>query len=207
MGDDLISVRDIAAQHGKRKQTVFKILKRLGIQTKKHRSATGRNQRVAYITQSEFELVRSELRLIRSDEESEDEELNGIDGSAEQGIFYLIQLEPEFDPGRFKVGFAASLPERVRQLRCSAPFATVMRTWPCQRLWEKTAIDSVSAGCERLHTEVFRALSLADIVAKCEEFFAVMPAVSASGSSVRNVAAKEEAAPDYNGGVHQAVPE
>ena len=38
MDDDLISVRDIAAQHGKRKQTVFKIIKRLGIETTKQRS-------------------------------------------------------------------------------------------------------------------------------------------------------------------------
>ena len=38
MGDDLISVNDIASHHGKRKQTVFKILKRLGIDTTKQRS-------------------------------------------------------------------------------------------------------------------------------------------------------------------------
>jgi hypothetical protein len=180
MDDGLISVRDIAAQHGKRKQTVFKILKRLGIETTKQRSTTGKNQMVAYITQAQFKLVRRELLTIRSEDESEGSELNGIDIAAEQGIFYLIQLEPEFDPGRFKVGFAASLSERLRHLRCSAPFAKVIRSWPCQRLWEKTAIDSVSAGCERLHTEVFRAASLDDVAAKCDKFFAVMPPVSRS---------------------------
>lgn len=121
MDDDLISVRDIAAQHGKRKQTVFKILKRLGIETTKQRSATGKNQLVAYITQDEFKLVRGELLTIRSDDESEDGELDGIETAAEHGVFYLIQLEPVFDPGRFKVGFAANMPERLRHLRCSAP--------------------------------------------------------------------------------------
>jgi hypothetical protein len=69
MDDDLISVRDIAAQHGKRKQTVFKILKRLGIEATKQRSTTGKNQLVAYITQAEFKLVRSEPLAIRSEEE------------------------------------------------------------------------------------------------------------------------------------------
>ena len=98
--------------------------------------------------------------------------------SAEVGVFYLIQLEADFDPGRFKVGFAAGMSERLRQLRCSAPFAAVVRTWPCRRLWEKTVIDSVAAGCERLHTEVFRTTSLDEIVARCERFFAIMPPVS-----------------------------
>lgn len=35
---DLISVRDIASQHGRRKQTVFKVLGRLGIATTKQQS-------------------------------------------------------------------------------------------------------------------------------------------------------------------------
>jgi hypothetical protein len=121
MDDDLISVRDIAAQHRKRKQTVFKILKRLGIETTKQRSATGKNQLMAYITQDNFKLVRSELLTIRSADEAEDGESDAIEASAERGVFYLIQLEPEFDPCRLKVGFAASLPERLRHLRCSAP--------------------------------------------------------------------------------------
>ena len=38
--------------------------------------------------------------------------------SAEVGVFYLIQLEPQFDPGRFKVGFAANISDRLRALRC-----------------------------------------------------------------------------------------
>ena len=194
MDNDLISVRDIAAQHGKRKQTVFIILKRLGIETTKQRSTTGKNQLVAYVTQDEFKLVRNELLTIR-DDESENVELTGGELAAEQGVFYLIQLEPDYDPGRFKVGFAGSLPERLRHLRCSAPFAKVIQTWPCLRLWEKTAIDSVSAGCERLHTEVFRTVSLDDVAVKCETFFSVMPPVSASQSGVWNGPAESGSAP------------
>ncbi len=186
MDVDLISVLDVAAQHGKRKQTVFKILKRLGIETTKQRSSAGKNQLVAYITQEEFKLVRGELLSIANDDESDDEEVNGIQSAVDQGVFYLIQLEPEFDPGRFKVGFTTSLPERLRHLRCSAPFAKILRTWPCQSLWEKTAIDSVSAGCERLHTEVFRAASLDDVGVKCDQFFAVMPSLSAPPNEAMN---------------------
>jgi hypothetical protein len=175
--DDVISVRDIATQHGKRKQTVFKVLKRLRIETTKQQSTNDRNQLVAYITLEDYRRVRVELDAISTREESEDIAEVGAD---EVGIFYLIQLESEFDPGRFKVGFAFGMAERLRHLRCSASFATVLRTWPCRPVWERTAIESVSVGCERLRTEVFRAGSLDEVAARCERFFAVMPPVQPS---------------------------
>jgi hypothetical protein len=89
-------------------------------------------------------------------------------------------LEPEHDPGGFKVGFATSLPESVRALRCSAPVLQVVKTWPRKLLWEKTAIECVADGCERLHTEVFRTRSIDSVVDKCERFFEVMPKLVAS---------------------------
>jgi hypothetical protein len=101
---------------------------------------------------------------------------DGTDAAiAEQGVFYLLQLEPDHDPGRFKVGFATSLPERLRTLKCSAPFIAVLATWPCKNLWEKTAIDCVTQGCERLYTEVFRTDSIDVVRQKCERFFELMP--------------------------------
>jgi hypothetical protein len=172
MDDDLISVIDVANHHGKQKQTIFKILRRLGIETSKLRNSSSKNQLVAYITHDDFRRVNEELVLLTERLESQQSDGNETDDfvSAEVGVFYLIQLEPEFDPGRFKVGFAANMPDRLRALRCSAPFASVTKTWPCRRLWEKTAIDCVSVGCERLHTEVFRATVLDEIVCKCEQF-------------------------------------
>jgi hypothetical protein len=42
-------------------------------------------------------------------------------------------------------------------------------------LWEKTAIDCVTNGCEQLHTEVFRAESLEAVEGKCVQFFKLLP--------------------------------
>ena len=39
MSEELISVIDVANHHGKRKQTIFKILRRLGIEARKIRGA------------------------------------------------------------------------------------------------------------------------------------------------------------------------
>ena len=176
MSDDLISVIDLAAHHGFFKQTVFKVLKRLGIEPTKRPGANSRGQVIAYITQEEARLVVEEFRA-RSSSSSQDQDSSSIPEAVlqERGVFYLLSLEPQSDPGRFKVGFAASLPERLRQLRCSAPFAEVVATWPCKRLWERTAIDCVAEGSERIHTEVFRAASVASVREKCERFFALMP--------------------------------
>ncbi len=176
MSDELISVIDLAGQYGKRKQTIFKVLRRLGIETKKLRSANNRGQVIAYITNDESHLVLSDLRSEGLEQEFSSSFPDAL--LAEQGVFYLLVLEPDHDSGRFKVGFATNLSERLRALRCSAPFLQVM---PCKRLWEKTAIESVANGCERLHTEVFRTTSLETVLASCDRFFELMPTLPSKG--------------------------
>ena len=180
MNDEMISVIEAGRQLECRKQTLFKIMRRLEIHAHKRRDANSGNQVVAYITQDELTRVKEALIAGRS-RRSEDGESDDEDGdefvSAEIGVFYLIQLEPDHDPFRFKVGFAANMNDRLRQLRCSAPYSIVVKNWPCRRLWEKTAIDCLTFGCERLHTEVFRCSSLETVVAKGEQFFGMMPAI------------------------------
>ena len=173
MSEDLISVIQASEHLGKRKQTVFKVLKRLGIRTQKQRHSSHKNQLIAYITKGEFQMVQEDLAASPSSpsESNQSPNLN----SEELGCFYLMQLEPNHDPSRFKVGFTSSIPERLRALKCSAPFVAILGTWPCKRSWEKTVIECVSFECERLHTEVFRSNSIEDVRRKCQSFFDLMP--------------------------------
>lgn len=175
MSEKRISVNDFAQKHGLIKQTVFKVLKRLGIEAEKTRGGSeSRGQMISYITENEAKQVLEALAASRSDTSQS----GGSETEAalyDVGVFYLLQLEPEHDPNRFKVGFASNLNERMRQHRCSAPFVEVLETWPCRRLWEKTAIECVTNGCEQLHTEVFRTDSIENVKAKCEQFFGLMP--------------------------------
>lgn len=180
MTENLISIIDVALQTGKRKATIFKILRRLRIEPIKMRSTANRGQVISYINNEELNQVLDEMRLQNDYEVTELNQENVLISEAilsEQGFFYLLMLEPDHDPGRFKVGFAVNLAERLRALRCSAPFAKVINAWPCKRLWEKTAIESVTQGCDRLHTEVFRTRSLESIIEKCQRFFDLMPAI------------------------------
>jgi hypothetical protein len=174
MLDDLISVIDVANRLGIRKQTVFKVMKRLGVSAVKLRSAGHKNQMISYVTTRESELIEQDIVNSASSSTVD----STLPATTESGVFYLVQLEPEHDPGRFKVGFATNLQERMRTHRCSAPFVTVVGTWPCLERWEKTAIDCVTQDCERLHTEVFRSTDFEQVVKRCEHFFIQMPRVN-----------------------------
>lgn len=174
MDDEIISVIDAAAQLGTRKQQLFKIIKRLGLSTIKQRNSGHKNQVISYITKDDFDLIGNHMAA--GQEESEQRGAAST-FQVDRGVFYLIQLEPDHDPGRFKVGFASNLPERLRDHRCSAPFATVVATWPCLLLWEKTAIDCITQSCEKLHTEVFRTDDISRVKETAEKFFALLPDV------------------------------
>lgn len=174
MSDKIVPVSEIATKWNKRRQSIFKIIKKLKIETIKQKSSIGRGQAISYVTSDDEERINEYLCKLDV-EISEDDLQTNYDL---EGVFYLIQLEPDYDPGRFKVGFATSIEERIRQHKCSAPLLKLIKTWPCKILWEKTAIDCVTYNCEKIHTEVFRAKSLESILEKCDKFFDLMPKTS-----------------------------
>ena len=173
MADDLISVSEIAKAHSRHRSALHKIIKRLGLETRRIRSDEARVQEAAYITQADYVLLRIEL------ESEAGEELTDEESAEWRGLLYVIQLEPQFDPGRFKIGFTNSIDDRLKSHRTSAPFAKALRQWPCKLLWEKTAIEAITDGCERLHTEVFRAGDIAVVIEQAEPFFRLMPKLTA----------------------------
>jgi hypothetical protein len=187
---EYISVIDVATQLGRRKQTIFKVMKRLGIEPVKRRDASSGNQQVSYITRDAVIAIRRDLESV----EGVARDIPALLDDLEQGVFYLVQLEPDIDPVRFKVGFTVSIQERLTKLRCSAPFAVVVGTWSCRRRWERTAIDCVTATCAQLHTEVFRTTSLEAVRRRCSEFFDLMAQVS-EPVTVRDDPTTESAAP------------
>ncbi len=105
MNESTISVIDLAAQHDMRKQTVFKVLARLGIETVKRpgNNKTNRGQVIAYISGDDAQRFAEEIRSMAVANRSATDE-DGTDAAiAEQGVFYLLQLEPDHDPGRSKL--------------------------------------------------------------------------------------------------------
>jgi len=173
-----IAIVDLADDLQVRKQRIFKILPRLGIRPTQRREPGRGNQLVATVSQSETSAIRAEIEKSSGSSAAGNRSPSGSTAvfySDDVGFFYLIQLEPEHDPGRVKLGFTMDLDGRLQKHRCSAPFAEYVGTWPCKRVWERAAIDCVTDGCEQLHTEVFRAASLEQIANQAKAFFSMMP--------------------------------
>jgi hypothetical protein len=92
------------------------------------------------------------------------------------GVFYVIQLVPELDSRRLKLGFAESLEQRLVQHRTAAPTAKVLQAWPCKRSWELTAIDALtSVGCRLILNEGFECDDPDALVQRGEAFFRMLP--------------------------------
>ena len=166
----LITFQEVATRCGIAKTTVFKIVERLGIQKHKRKSSERHGQHEACISEKDLERVRSDIRARRKSPSQD----RPSPTSPESGVFYLIQLEPELEPSRFKVGFSSNMDERLRKHKCIAPYAKVLKTWPCKSLWEKTAIDCITKECKQLHTEVFSTDSINTVIEEGDQFFGRM---------------------------------
>lgn len=176
--DDGIAVVELADELQIRKQTIFKVMRRLGIQAVKRRESDRRGQLISVIRRNEAEVIRDELRRITS--AIKDGISGGSDAryfSEDSGVFYLVQFH---DPGRLKVGFTTDIDGRLRHHRCSAPFAKCIGTWPCRRTWERAAIDCVTIAAEQIHTEVFRVDSVQIVIDRANKFFSIMPVIPES---------------------------
>jgi hypothetical protein len=173
MSDEMVSVIEIAKSLGMRKQSIYKIISKLKINTINEKSEYSRSkgQKIGYISKEDEKII---IEYIKTRENIVTD--NEIDFN-NAGYFYIIQLEPEYDPNRFKVGFAMSVEERIKQHKTSAPLLKLLKVWPCKLLWEKTVIDCVTNDCEKIYTEVFRCSSIDDIIEKCDSFFELMPKI------------------------------
>lgn len=177
-----IAIVDLADDLQVRKQRIFKILSRLGIRPTQRRDSSRGNQNVATVSQTEEAAIRSEIKKSPESAGTGTARPGGFAPFAtdDVGFFYLVQLEPEHDSGRFKLGFTMDLDGRLQKHRCSAPFAKYVKSWPCRRVWERAAIDCLANGCEQVHTEIFRATSLERVTALAQAFFAMMPNLEAA---------------------------
>lgn len=91
------------------------------------------------------------------------------------GYFYIIQLIPEFDPSRVKIGFADNVEKRLQEHKTSSPTAQLLKYWACKRSWDQAAMDSITrTGCKLIMNEVYEG-EIVDFLKRADEFFSVMP--------------------------------
>jgi hypothetical protein len=167
--EEFVSLKQLAEAIGLDRSNTRKYVLKLGIKPHKRRTPDSRNQLTLAVTKDEAERIITER------------ETQGFTSSAkivesDIGVFYVIQLVPDLDPRRVKLGFALNLNERLAQHKTAAPTATVMKSWPCRRAWELTAMDCLSSeNCRLILNEVFECDDLDALLRHGNDFFALLP--------------------------------
>jgi len=167
--EEFVSLKQLAETIGLDRSNTRKYVLKLRIKPHRRRTPDSRNQLALAVTKDEAE------RIIR------EREARGFTSSAkivesETGVFYVIQLLPELDPKRVKLGFSLDLNERIATHKTTSPKATVLKSWPCRKAWELTVMDSLSAAnCRQIGQELFECDDLPSLFRRGDELFALLP--------------------------------
>ncbi len=166
---EFVLLKQLADELGMDRSFTRRYVMRQEIVSHKRRGHESQNQLALAVTVEEAEIIRRKRHA------------DGFLSSSkpivkEVGTFYVVQLVPELDPHRIKLGFAEDLTARLAQHRTAAPTAVVFKFWPCKRSWESTVMDCLSAkNCRLILNEVFECDDLDLLRATGDELFSVLP--------------------------------
>ncbi len=98
-----------------------------------------------------------------------------LNNNRNYGFFYLIQLIPEFQPNRVKIGFADDVDKRFKEHQTSSPTSKLLGYWPCKRAWDQAIMDSITrTDCKLVLNEVYEG-DIQGFKDRADEFFRIMP--------------------------------
>ncbi len=167
--DEFISIKDLANRLGMDRSHARRYVLKLGYSFHKRRTQDSGGQLTLCLIAAEAEEIVSQ----RADQGFTASTLVAV---SDVGVFYVIQLVPELDPNRLKLGFAESIHQRLSQHRTAAPTARVLHAWPCKRSWELTAMDSLTRlDCRLILNEVFECNDAQALVERGDAFFRLLP--------------------------------
>jgi hypothetical protein len=156
-----ISVKQLAKELGIDRSGLRKYILKLGINPVKRITSDSGMQRALTVSSIEATTIRNSRDF---------ESVSTVDN--EKGVFYAIQVVPELDPRRIKLGFTSGLKERLAQHRTVAPTAVVLKTWPCKKSWETTVINYLSSQkCSLILNEVFEFEDIDNVIEMGDTIF------------------------------------
>ncbi len=169
MENDFVTLKELSELINLDKSNARKLILKFGIKPQKRRTIDSGNQLTLTITNAEAEYI-IEKRKEEGFLDSSKIVINDI------GVFYIIQLIPELDEKRIKLGFAEDINSRLSQHKTASPTAKVIKTWVCKRSWEKTIIDCLSSyNCSLILNEVFECENFEEIIRIGDELFSLLP--------------------------------
>ena len=173
---EYVSMKELGRRLGPDSSSARKFVVKNGYESFRQRTPDSGNQRALVVTAEDAEAIvkaRAEEGFLAS-------EHNGV--PSEHGVSYAIQVVPDLDPHRVKLGFASTITERLAQHRTIAPTASVLKTWPSHRAWEQAAMDSLTRGWHVIGGEVYECSDLDELRDRGDAFFALMPILGGEDS-------------------------
>ena len=166
---DYMTLRELADELGIHHSVLRKYIVKNSISTISVRPRGGHGQQAHALTLDDAKTVRA-LR------EQQGFGTAGPSMDTGPGLFYLVQVVPDLDSHRIKLGFTCDMEARLGTYRCVSPTADLVKSWPCNRAWEVAAIASITRlGCRLIANEVFQCDYLDQVIKQGDEFFALMP--------------------------------
>lgn len=175
MTNEFVSLKQLSDELGLDRSNIRKYVLKQGLKPHKRRTPDSAHQLTLALTAEEADYIRN-----KREEEGFLGESKPV--SKESGFFYIIQLVPELDPRRIKLGFADDVSSRLGQHRTVAPTAILIKSWPCKRSWESAAIDCLAgdSSCRLIINEVFECDDIDALLQKADQFFTLLPAPNSS---------------------------
>ena len=92
-----------------------------------------------------------------------------------ESIFYLILIAPDLSEYRVKLGFTTNLEQRLTSYKTICPNVKVVKTWECNKEWEKAIIDMAITNKDKIiGEEVFDVNDVALLVDRIDNIFAML---------------------------------
>ncbi len=173
MPEDYLSLRKLSEILGINSSQARKYVLKLGYKPQRARTPDSRGKLTYVFTSEEAESIikaRREQGFVTA-------ETRGVPSVTQDvGVFYLIQIIPELNPCRLKLGFTADVQQRLAEHRTSAPTASILKTWPCKRSWESTITDCLAGyDCELILNEVYECKNLQKLLDIADRLFTILP--------------------------------
>lgn len=170
---DVVLLKDLANEFGLDRSNMRRYAIKNNFELLKVRTPDSRGQPTLALTPEDAEAIR---QLRQSQGYTTRERIGKPIRDNGDGWFYIIQLVPELEVGRVKLGFASDTEARLDAHRTAAPTAMMLKVWACHRNWEPAAIASITReGCKALSNEVFVVDNLDALIERGDAFFAIMP--------------------------------
>lgn len=171
MNEEYVLLSTLAQEWAIDKTTARKYARKQGFDFTRVRGNDPSHQAVLALKANDAEL----LREVRSQEGYTN---NGMPVENGIGVLYIVQIMPDADPTRVKLGYATDASRRLVSYRTLSPTAIIVKTWACRSSWERAAIDSLTTeNCTLIGGEVYACADIERLIQRGDTFFSYMPSL------------------------------